>query len=85
MKIGALWCPECLIMRPRWLEIQKRQPDLQIEEIDIDERPDIKQQHKIDHIPTVIFFDKDNNEYIRLRGLFEMEDLLAKIIELKNI
>ena len=28
LKFGAVWCPECLVMRPLWEEIEKEIPEL---------------------------------------------------------
>lgn len=84
LKIGAIWCPECLIMRPRWLEIQKELPWLEVDHIEVDEQPELKARFAVDHIPTIIFLDQNNNEIARLKGLIEKEDLLSKIIETKD-
>jgi thiol-disulfide isomerase/thioredoxin len=37
LKFGAIWCPSCLIMRPRWQEIEKENPWLKNEYFDFDE------------------------------------------------
>lgn len=84
IKIGAIWCPECIIMKPRWLEIEKEIPNLNIEYIDLDENPEIKKEKNIDHVPTFIFLDNQDNEVLRLKGLVEKDDLLEKINQLKN-
>ena len=37
LKFGAIWCKECLVMRPMWGEIEKEIPDLETEYHDADE------------------------------------------------
>ncbi len=84
LKIGAIWCPECLIMRPRWLAIEKEFPWLEMPEVDVDQQPNFKKEHQIDHIPTYIFFGQNGEEIFRLKGLVEIDDLKAKILPLKD-
>lgn len=37
IKIGAVWCSEGLVMKPRWLEIEKINPWLETQYLDFDE------------------------------------------------
>lgn len=83
LKIGAEWCPECVIMELRWREIEKQFPDLKIETIDIDKNPAIKKERQVEDIPTFIFLDDNGQEFLRLEKLVETEDLI-KIIEQEN-
>ena len=81
LKIGADWCPECVIMRPRWQEVKKQFPDLAIEDIDIDKNPAIKKERSVEDIPTFIFLDDSGQEFLRLEKLVETEDLVRIIKE----
>jgi len=36
IKIGAIWCNGCLVMKPRWLEIENENPWLKTEYLDFD-------------------------------------------------
>jgi len=83
LRIGAEWCPECIIMRLRFAEIEKEIPDLITEFIDVDKDKEIKKIWNIDDIPTFIFLDKNGQEFLRLQKLIEKEDLL-KIIKENN-
>ena len=80
LKIGADWCPECLIMKPRWVEVEKELKGLATEYIDYDKNPELKKKYSIDHVPTFIFLDKNDKEIVRLKGIVEKIDLI-KIIE----
>jgi len=79
LKFGADWCPECIIMKPRWAEIEKEMPELNTEFFDIDKNKEKKLEYKIDHVPTFIFLDKEGRELERLKGLIEKEDLIKTI------
>jgi thiol-disulfide isomerase/thioredoxin len=84
LKIGAEWCPECVIMKPRWAEIESELSWLQTEYFDYDQNPEIKEKYKINHVPTFIFLDEQENEFLRLKGIVEKEDLLKILNENKN-
>ena len=47
LKIGAVWCPGCLVMRPRWAEIEKEMPDLITEYYDFDKDKEIMEKYAI--------------------------------------
>lgn len=83
LRIGAEWCPECIIMRLRFAEIEKEIPDLATEFIDVDKDQEIKKVWNIEDIPTFIFLDKNGQEFLRLQKLVEKEDLI-KIIKENN-
>lgn len=84
IKVTANWCPECLIMRPRWKEIVMEFTDLQIEEVDYDKNPEFREKHEVKKSSTVIFFDAAGQELWRFQGLMERADLAKKILELKD-
>jgi len=77
VKIGATWCNGCLVMKPRWAEIEKELPWLKTEYLDYDE--DAKKVAKLginsDTLPTFIFFDKSNNKIETLTG-----EILKKVL-----
>lgn len=86
LKIGAVWCSGCLVMRPRWQKIEKQIPDLVTEYFDFDERKDIVEQYHIENtkLPVFIFLDKENNELERKTGEVEEKDLVELINKYKN-
>ena len=45
IKIGAIWCNGCLVMKPRWGEIEKKNPWLETEFYDFDESPEIVKKY----------------------------------------
>ncbi|MFH1790120.1 MAG: thioredoxin family protein [bacterium] len=68
LKIGAVWCLECRIMKPRWHEIEAENPNLKTEFLDYDENPDIIKKYNITEMPSFIFLDSIGNEIERVGG-----------------
>ncbi len=86
LKFGAVWCSGCLVMRPRWREIEIENPWLVTEYYDYDNDKDVIQKYKIEggKLPTFVFLDKEDNELIRLSGEPSKDKLLEVILEYKN-
>ena len=81
IKIGALWCPGCLVMKKVWKNIMTDYPDLDIRELDYDmDSIEVSEYNPGKVLPVVIFLDKDNNELERLIGE-QKEDNLRRIID----
>ncbi len=76
LKFGAIWCTECIVMKPMWQEIEKELPELKTEYHDADENPEIIKKYNITNLPVFIFLDKDGNEFLRLKGVQNKKDLL---------
>jgi len=82
LKFGAVWCPGCLVMRPRWQEIEKENPKLKTEYYDFDEDEEAVKQWKIDDtLPTFVFVDKNDKELFRLQGERSKEELIKLLLE----
>ena len=79
IKIGADWCPECIIMRPRWQEVEGLFPEVEMEYYDVDKNPEKRDEYKVENLPTYVFQDNDNNELTRFDGLVEVDDLKNEI------
>lgn len=86
IKIGAVWCNGCLVMKPRWAEIEKENTWLETEYLDFDEDSEEVNKYNIESgkLPALIFLDKDGNELFRLFGEIEKEKLLKIILENKK-
>lgn len=80
LKFGAVWCAECLVMKPMWGEIEKLMPELKTEYFDADNNPEKLKEYGITDIPVFIFLDKDGKEFLRLKGVQNKEDLI-KIVK----
>lgn len=85
IKIGAVWCSGCMIMKPLWKEIEEENPWLETEYYDYDENEEIMKKYNInDRLPVFIFLDKDGKEILRLMGEKSKEEILKTIEENKD-
>lgn len=84
LKFGAVWCKECLVMRPMWSEIESQFPSLESQYFDADENADDLKKYNIKDIPAFVFLDKNNEEFMRLAGIQNKEDLLKIVKENLN-
>lgn len=82
LKFGAVWCSGCLVMRPRWQEIEKEIPELKTEYYDFDKDKEMVTKYKIDEkLPAFIFLDNQDNEFLRLTGEVDKDKLVELIKE----
>ena len=66
--ISAVWCPACLIMRPRMQEIEKKFPNFEHIEYDFDLDEEVIAKYNVGEIlPVFILLDGDK-EVTRLIG-----------------
>lgn len=85
LKFGALWCNGCLVMKPRWGQIEKEHPWLVTEFYDYDRDKDMVEKYQIsEELPTVVFLDKDDNEFLRLSGEISKEKIVEIITANKD-
>ncbi len=85
IKFGAVWCSGCLVMKPRWAEIEAENPWLKNEMHDYDNDKEAVEKYNItDTLPAFVFLDKDDNEFLRLTGEVDKEKLVAIINENKE-
>lgn len=80
IKIGAVWCPGCLVMNKIWNNILKNN-DLDIIELDYDMDSDEVSKYNVGQVlPVIIFVDKDGLELERLVGE-QKSDKLMEVID----
>lgn len=85
IKFGAVWCSGCLVMKPRWAEIEAENNWLQTEMHDFDQDKEAVEKYNItDTLPAFVFLDKDENEFLRLTGEVEKDELVSIINENKE-
>lgn len=85
IKFGAVWCAGCLVMKPRWKEIEAENPWLKTEYYDFDKDKLMVNKHKIDtNLPTFVFLDKAGIEFLRLSGEPSKDKLVKLILENKE-
>jgi thiol-disulfide isomerase/thioredoxin len=84
IKIGAMWCPGCLIMHKVWKQVENAYPELEITSYDLDMDSEDVEKYSVGSTLPVIIFYKDGNEYKRLIGERKYEDLEEIILEMRN-
>jgi len=85
LKFGAVWCSGCLVMKPRWQEIEKEQPWLKTQYFDYDQDKEAVKKYDIDkNLPTFVFLDRKGKEFLRLHGELSKEELVKVILENKD-
>lgn len=82
IKIGAVWCPGCLVMKKVWKNIMTDYENINIIEYDYDmDSEEVVKYNPGKILPVVIFMDKNNNEIDRIIGETKEEVLRRKIDE----
>lgn len=86
IKIGAVWCNGCLVMRPRWAEIEKKNLWLKTEYLDFDNDREKVKKYNVESgkLPVFVFLDKKGMEILRMSGEIGKEDILKAINETKS-
>ena len=69
IKIGAIWCPGCLVMKKIWKNILNDYQDLNVTELDYDmDSEEVNKYNPGKVLPVIIFQDDTGNELTRLIG-----------------
>ncbi len=86
IKIGAEWCSGCIVMRPRWQEVEETHPWLITEYYDYDTADEVVEKYGLEEgkLPTFIFLDDNENELLRLSGEVTVKKLTEVIEEYKD-
>ena len=81
---GAVWCPECIIMKPILEEIQSEIKNIKIEYYDCDEHKELEKKMECKKVPTYIFLNKNNEEVERKTGILSKKKFLSYIEKYNN-
>ncbi|MEG1647481.1 MAG: thioredoxin family protein [Bacilli bacterium] len=68
IKINAIWCSACLITNPKFYDVIKDYPDIEVIEYDYDMNSDIIFNYNVGNIIPVFILLKDGQEISRLVG-----------------
>ena len=83
VKIGAMWCPGCIIMQKVWNKLSENY-ELDITSLDLDMDSEEVEKYNVGNTLPVIIFYKDNEEYKRLVGEKSYEEVESVIKELNE-
>ena len=57
IKIGAMWCPGCIVMHKVWDKINKEYPNIEVKSLDLDmDEEEVKKYNIGDTLPVIIFY-----------------------------
>lgn len=79
IRFTALWCADCIVMRPRWEEAFGKASEIEIQDYDFDDHEEEAKKFGITRVPQLLILDNDGNEQERLTGMQDMETLEALI------
>ena len=83
LDLGADKCIPCKMMAPILVELKMEHAGrLEVEFIDVWKNQEAGRKHKIEMIPTQIFFDAAGKELFRHSGFYSKKDILNKWKEL---
>lgn len=86
LKFGAVWCAGCVVMKPRWKELEEKYPWLETRYYEYDDSQEEVAKWNIgENLPVFIFVDKNDNEITRLTGEVPKETLEELIEKYKNM
>lgn len=77
IKIGAMWCPACIIMNKYWNDLKNENSEFSFIELDLDmDEEEVTNYNVGDILPVIILLDKDK-EIKRLVGEKTKEEVLS--------
>lgn len=83
IKIGAIWCPACLIMNTRIKKLKDKYKHIEYIDYDLDQDSDKVKKYEVGNILPVFILEDKNKEIVRLIGEKSLKDL-EEFIE-KNV
>ncbi len=86
IKIGAAWCNGCLVMKPRWQELEQEYPWLKTEYYDFDTDKEQITSYEVTSgvLPVFIFLGNQGKELLRISGEIDKKELVTYIEKYKN-
>lgn len=86
LKFGADWCNGCLVMKPRWQEIEKEHSWLKTQYFDFDKDRQSVKKYRVEEgrLPVFVFLDKQGKEFLRKEGEIGRNELVKIILKNKD-
>lgn len=80
IKVGAMWCPACIITNKYWKNIKNKYQDIEFIDYDIDLDEDKVKNLNIGKIlPEIIIFDDNDKEIKRIIGEKKEQEIIDEI------
>lgn len=81
IRIGAVWCPACLVMKNRWQKIENKLSHVEFTDYDLDMDSD-KITYQVGNILPVCIIEENGKEVARIIGEkkeADLEEALRKV------
>ena len=80
IKIGAMWCPACIITNKYWKNLKEKYNDIEFIDYDLDlDDEEVKKYNIGKTLPEIIIFDSNDKEIKRVIGEKSLEELEKEI------
>ncbi len=79
VRITALWCSSCLLMKNRWNQVFANYPDLEIIDYDFDEDESMIKKYNVGTTLPVVIIEAEGKEIDRMVGEYSKKQLAKKI------
>ena len=84
IKIGAMWCPACIVTNKYWKQIIEKYNEIEFIDYDIDmDEEEVKKLNVGDTLPEIIIYN-ENNVVKRIVGEKKKEEIEREIEEVLN-
>jgi thioredoxin 1 len=77
---SASWCPPCRVVEPLLVQLVAESDDLTLVTVDVDELPELAQEHQVMSMPTLVFLAGGHpvRRLVGARGLAQLREELAR-------
>lgn len=80
VKVGAMWCPACIVTNKFWKEIKKEFQNVEFIDLDLDmDEDEVKSLNIGNTLPEIIIYNNEGKEVERIIGEKKQNEL-EKII-----
>ena len=83
IKIGALWCPACLITNKALDKFISENNDVELINLDYDFDEEIVKNYNVGTTLPVLIFEENNRELFRLTGEKNYDEIIKAVGELR--
>lgn len=83
IKIGALWCPACLITNKALDKFISENNDVELINLDYDFDEEIVKKYNVGTTLPVLIFEENNRELFRLTGEKNYDEIMKAVGELR--
>lgn len=83
VRINAMWCSGCLVMKKVWKQVEEIYPDIEYKTLDYDMDEEEVSDYNPGTILPVFIFYKDSKEVKRLNGEHGKDEIIKVIEEYK--